>query len=72
MLPYQFESFGANLCWEIEDLHEVCNIEMRCVQPLTGYYVTLEMFASALNQYEQPEGLYTSIQEIEVYGEGEL
>jgi hypothetical protein len=70
--PYQFENFGANLCWEIEELLEVCNIEMICVQPLTGYYVTIQAYASALVDYIQPEGKETHFEEIEVYGEGKF
>ncbi|XP_053402786.1 uncharacterized protein LOC128558039 [Mercenaria mercenaria] len=68
-LPYQFQSFGGQLCWEIEDLLDVCVIEMRCVQPLAGYYVTVQAYATAQLEYIQPPDTEASFQEIEVYGE---
>ncbi|KAL4235446.1 hypothetical protein ACF0H5_007082 [Mactra antiquata] len=66
---HQFESYGGHLCWEIEDFLNICNIEIRCVQPLPGYFVTIQASINALGENMHQSTTEVNFEEIEVYGE---
>jgi len=64
-----FHNHGALGCNEIEDYLNNCQVRVRCIHLLAARFVTVKPF---VGYKKHPTSAHFAMQEIKVYGEGEI